>query len=113
MIPPRAAKLLHIHIGETDRFAGKPLHEAIVDMCRRLGVAGATVFLGLEGYGETAELHRPRFLQRDQPVIVAVIDSAEKIDRLVREVEPMLDTGLLTVSDVEALRIENRRAVRA
>jgi PII-like signaling protein len=108
---PVAAELLHIHIDEQDRLEGKPLHEVIVDTCRRLRIVGATVFLGLEGYGETAEIHRSRLLHRDRPVIVAVIDSADNIERLVNELEPMLSTGVLTVTDVEALRVENRRVV--
>jgi PII-like signaling protein len=108
---PAAAKLLHIHIDEQDRFEGKPLHEVIVDTCRSLRIAGATVFLGLEGYGESAEIHRSRLFHRDRPVVVAVIDSAENIERLVNQLEPMLDTGVLTVTGVEALRVENRHLV--
>jgi PII-like signaling protein len=107
---PVAAKLLRIHIDEQDRFEGKPLHDVIVETCRHLGIAGATVFLGLEGYGETAEIHRSRLLHRDRPVVVAVIDSAENIERLVNQLEPMLSTGVLTITDVEALRVENPRS---
>ena len=54
----QAARLLRIHISESDRYEGKPLYEAIVQKCRELNIAGATVFRGLEGYGETAEMHR-------------------------------------------------------
>jgi len=48
------AKLLRIHISEGDRFQGQPLYEAIVAKCRELKIGGATVFRGLEGYGESA-----------------------------------------------------------
>jgi hypothetical protein len=100
------AKLLRVHISEADRFEGKPLHEAVVARCRELGIAGATVFRGLEGFGETAELHRSRLLHRDQPIVVVIVDRAEKIATLVPVIEGMLDTGMMAVSDVAAVRIQ-------
>jgi PII-like signaling protein len=102
------AKLLRIHIAESDRYAGRPLYEAIVAECRRLGVAGATVLRGLEGYGETAELHRPHVFRRDQPVVILVADTAEKVAALMQALEAMIDTGLMAVSDVEMLRVQRR-----
>lgn len=102
------AKLLRIHIVESDRYDGKPLYEAIVDECRRLEIAGATVFRGLEGYGETAELHRSHLLRRDQPIVIVVVDTAEKVAVLAQAVEPMIDTGLLAISEVGMIRVERR-----
>jgi len=96
-----AAKLLRIHISESDRYQGKPLYEAIVAKCRELKIAGATVFRGLEGYGETAEMHR-----HDQPIIVTVVDSGENLATLVPVVETMMDTGLMAVSDVQVIRVQ-------
>lgn len=98
------ATLLRLHFGESNRYGGKPLYEAIVDRCRELGIAGATVFRGLEGFGETAALHRHR---RDHPIVVNIVDTPENIERLIPELEPMLDTGLIATSAVEAIRIEN------
>ncbi len=100
------AKLLRIHVSESDRHNGKPLHEAIVDRCRGLGIAGATVFRGVEGFGETAELHRPRLLHRDQPIQIVIVDTEEKMRTLVPAIEAMLDTGVMALSDVTARRIE-------
>jgi PII-like signaling protein len=102
----RRAKLLRLHFAESDRRGGRPLYEAIVDRCKELGIAGATVFRGLEGFGDTAELHRRRLLHRDEPIVVTVVDTPENIARLIPEIEPMLDTGVIAVSDVEAIRIE-------
>ena len=102
----RAAKLLRLHFGEADRYNGKPLYETIVDRCKELGIAGATVFRGLEGFGETAELHRRR---HDHPIVVNIVDTPEAIARLIPELEPMLDKGTLAASDVEAIRIENTK----
>ena len=100
------AKLLRLHFSEADRHSGKPLYEAVVERARQLGIAGATVFRGVEGYGETAELHRAHLLRRDQPIVVTIVDTAENIARLIPEIEAMMDTGLIAASDVECIRIE-------
>ena len=99
------AKLLRLHVGESDRFNGKALHEAILEKCRELKIAGATVFRGLEGYGETAEIHRPHLLSRDLPIVVQIVDTAENIERLLPVIEGMMGKGLIAISPVAALRI--------
>jgi uncharacterized protein len=100
------AKLLRLHFGEGDRYNGKALYEAIVDRCKELKIAGATVFRGLEGYGETAEIHRHHLIRKDQPIVVTIVDTPENLGRLIPEVEEMMDTGIIATSDVEYLRIE-------
>lgn len=100
------AKLLRLHFSEADRHEGKPLYEAVVDRARQFGIAGATVFRGIEGYGETAEMHRAHLLRRDQPIVVTIIDTAENLARLIPEIEALMDTGLIATSDVECIRIE-------
>jgi hypothetical protein len=102
----KQATLLRLHFSESDRYAGKPLYEAIVDRCRELKIAGATVFRGLEGYGETAEIHRHRLTRNDQPVVVTIVDTPENLGPLIAEVEEMMDTGMIATSDVEYVRIE-------
>jgi hypothetical protein len=76
-----------------------------VQKCRELSIAGATVFRGLEGYGESAEIHRHHLVVHDQPIIVTIIDSKENIRRLLPVIEDMMDTGLIAMSDVEVTRI--------
>jgi len=100
------AKLLRLHFGESDRYNGKPLYEAIVNRCKELKIAGATVFRGLEGYGETAEIHRHHLIRKDQPIVVTIVDTPENLRRLIPEVEEMMDTGMIATSDVEYVRIE-------
>jgi uncharacterized protein len=102
----RKAKLLRLHFCESDQYNGKPLYEAIVNRCRELKIAGATVFRGLEGYGETAEIHRHRLIKKDQPIVVTIVDTAENLGRLIPDVEEMMDTGMIATSDVEYVRIE-------
>ena len=102
----KKAKLLRLHFGESDHYNGKPLYEAIVNRCKELKIAGATVFRGLEGYGETAEIHRHHLIKKDQPIVVTIVDTAENLARLIPEVEKMMDTGLIATSDVDYMRIE-------
>jgi hypothetical protein len=99
------AKLLRVHVIEGDRHQGKPLHEAIIEKCRELKIAGATVFRGVEGYGEAAEIHRLHLLGHDLPIVVQIVDAPDNIERLLPVIEDMLDKGLIAISDVRALRI--------
>ncbi len=102
----KKAKLLRLHFGESDQYKGKPLYQAIVNRCRELKIAGATVFRGLEGYGESAEIHRHHLIRKDQPIVVTIVDTPENLARLIPEVEDMMDTGMIATSDVDYMRIE-------
>jgi PII-like signaling protein len=108
MQPAHPARLLRIHISEADRYRGKPLYEAIVDKCRDLKVAGATVFRGLEGYGETAEIHKAHVIHHDRPILISVIDTADSLTRLIPVLEEMIDTGLMAVSEVKVVRVQKK-----
>jgi PII-like signaling protein len=100
------AKLLRLHFTERDRYRGKPLYEAIVQKCREMKITGVTVFRGLEGYGDDAEIHRSHLLAHDLPVVVQIVDSEENIQRLLPLVEEMMDKGLIAMSDVTVKRIQ-------
>jgi uncharacterized protein len=112
MQPNQPAKLLRIHLSEGDQHSGKPLYHAIVQKCRELGIAGATVFRGLEGFGESAEMHRAHLLTHDLPIVVTIVDSDQNIQRLLPSVEEMVDTGLIAISDVEVIRIQRNTRPR-
>jgi PII-like signaling protein len=112
MHPAQSAEILRIHISESDRLQGKPLYEAIVAKCRELKIAGATVFRGLEGYGETAEMHRAHMVRSDRPIIITVVDTAENIGRLIPVVAEMIDTGLMATSAVQMIRVQKGAAAR-
>lgn len=100
-------KILRVHVSELDRYQGQPLFEAIVARCRELKIAGATVFRALEGYGESAELHRAHLGRHDQPIVIVIVDTEDNLDRLVPKIEEMLDTGVLAISEVEMIRVQN------
>jgi PII-like signaling protein len=110
MSQEQPARLLRIHISEADRHQGKPLYEALVEKCRELKISGATVFRGLEGYGESAGLHKSHLLGHDQPIVIAVVDSAENVELLARAAGEMMGTGVMAVSDVRARRVEKTTA---
>jgi len=105
MLLRQPAKLLRLHFSESDQYDGAPLYEALVKACQALGIAGITVLRGMEGYGESAEIHRARILAHDQPIIVTIVETAENIERLMPEVEKMVDTGMIAISSVEMIRI--------
>ena len=106
------AKILRLHFTEEDRYKGKPLYEAIVQKCLELKIAGATVFRGLEGFGETAEIHRSHVLAHDLPIVIQIVDSVENIQRLLPVLEAMMDRGLIAMSDVRMRRIEKPQAAQ-
>lgn len=102
----RPARLLRIHISESDRYQGQPLYEAIVNKCREMKIAGATVFRGLEGYGGTAEIHKAHVIRHDQPILITIVDTPDSLTRLVSVVEEMMDTGMMAMSEVKVIRVQ-------
>jgi hypothetical protein len=102
----RPGKILRAYFGEADRYRGEPLHEAILAKCREMKIAGATLFRGLEGFGETAELHRHHLTAHDQPMVLIVADSAANIERLIPAVADMMETGVIAVSDTDMIRCQ-------
>ena len=101
-----AGKLIRLHLSEADKHEGQPLYEAIVALCRARQIAGATVLRGLEGFGGTAAIHRPHFIEGDSPISVVIIDSEEKIQDLLPELEKLVETALIAVSSVWMRRLE-------
>ena len=95
---PLEAELLRIFIGEADRHGGKPLYEAIVHLARQKGMAGATVVRGLMGFGAHSRMHTAKILRlsEDLPIIVEIVDEAEKVASLVPELDAMIQEGLVT-----------------
>lgn len=100
------AKELRIYIGESDQHKGRPLYQAIVAMARELGLAGATVARGIEGFGANSRIHTANILRlsQDLPVAVVIVDSAEYIGRLLPHLNEMVGEGLITIHDVEIIK---------
>ena len=100
------AKMLRIYIGEDDRWEGEPLHEAIVKKFRMMDIAGATVYRGMMGYGAQQRVHKSGWLglSSDLPIMISVVDTEEKIRRVLPVCDEMVDEGLVVLSDVEIIK---------
>ena len=98
-------KLLRIFIGESDRWHGKPLYQAIVEHLRAEGVAGATVIRAIEGYGARSHLHTSRILRlsEDLPLVIEVVDTDENIQRILPVLDDMVEDGMVTLERVEVI----------
>jgi len=96
-------KLLQLFIGESDRWHGKPLYQAIVERVRQEGLAGATVLRGIEGFGADSRIHTSRILRlsEDLPVVIEIVDTSEQIDRAVPILDEMVGEGMLTLERVQ------------
>ena len=103
MVLPKDGRLLRIFVGESDRHEGKPLYEWIVRKAREHGLAGATALRGLEGYGAHSRLHTAKVLRlsTDLPVVIEIVDTDEKIQAFLPEIDGAIAEGLATLEKVE------------
>jgi PII-like signaling protein len=104
--------LLRVFIGESDVFEHKPLYEAIVRKVRDLGLAGATVLRGVEGFGARSVVHKAQLLEMstDLPLVIEVVDTEEKIKLLLPYLETMVAEGMVTMEYVIILLYRHDRA---
>ena len=100
------AKMVRVHFSQKDEWGGKPLHEAVVALCLELGLAGATVYRGMEGFGSSAHIHRSSMWpgSNDPPIMVSIIDREEQVAKLLPHLDRMVCEGIVAISDVEAVR---------
>jgi PII-like signaling protein len=103
---PEEGKLLRIFIGESDRWEHKPLYEAIVLKARELGLAGATVLRGPMGFGANSRLHTAKILRlsEDLPLIIEIVDTAERIQSFLPQLDLMMKDGLVTLENVQVIK---------
>lgn len=96
-------KLLRIFVGEDDEHHGQPLYEAIVRLLRAEGLAGATVFRGIMGYGASSRLHHAHVLRlsEDLPMVIECVDRADRVDAVLPRLHEMITEGLVTVERAE------------
>lgn len=104
------AVLLRIFLGESDRWEHRPLYEAIVLKAREMGLAGATVLRGPMSFGKSSHLHTAKVLRlsQDLPVVIEIVDSAEKIESFLPVLDPMMNGGLVTTENVRVVKYSGR-----
>ena len=110
---PENGQLLRIFIGESDKWGGVPLYEAIILKARELNIAGATMLRGMMGYGAASRIHTAKILRlsEDLPVVVEIVDGAEKIAALLPFIDEMVEEGLVTLEDVRVIQYRGPRAI--
>lgn len=104
------ARMMQIYVGESDRWQGKPLHEALVRALRANDLAGATVHRGIMGFGAHGRIHKdkPFRLSQDATLTILVVDTEEKLKRFLPVIDEMVQEGLVVLSDVEIIKYAHR-----
>src|SRR5438128_6946094 len=100
---PRNGKRLRIFLGEAQEWQGKPLYHALVELAQQQGIAGVTVFRGIEGFGPEHHLSTDRLpdIADNLPVIVEIVESEERLEALLPRLDRLVQRGMITVTPVE------------
>jgi PII-like signaling protein len=106
------ARLMRIYMGESDKWEGEPLYDAIVKRLRMMDIAGATVYRGILGYGVKGHTHKsgPLPFSRDLPIMISVVDTEDKLNEAIPRLEAMMQDALIVLSDVDMIRLVRKDA---
>jgi PII-like signaling protein len=106
-----AARLMRVYFGESDKWQGEPLHDAILKRLRLMDIAGATVYRGILGYGIKGHTHKSGRLpfSHDLPVMISVVDTDDKLAMAINEIESMMQDGIIVLSNVDVIRLVHSR----
>lgn len=103
----REGKAVHlrVYIGETDKYDGKPLYEAIMLKAREIGIAGVTVIRGIGGYGANSLIHSSKILRlsEDLPLVLEIVDKEELIEKFLPQLDQMVTEGLIIKKEVNII----------
>jgi len=105
------ATRLSIFVKEDDQWHHRPLYTEIVHRAHRAGLAGASVFRGVEGYGKSEHIHTTRILSlaEDLPCLIVIVDTEEKIRGFLPQVDELITEGLVILDPVEVIKYVGRR----
>ncbi|RUA07606.1 MAG: DUF190 domain-containing protein [Flavobacteriia bacterium] len=108
---PEEGVLLRIFVGESDKLKGIPLYEAIILEARRLNIAGGTVFRGIMGFGANSRMHTSKILRLsdDMPMVVEIVDTADKIDALMPFLDENVKEGLITKEVAHVIKYRHNK----
>jgi PII-like signaling protein len=106
------ARLMRIYMGESDKWQGEPLYDAILKRLRLMDISGATVYRGILGYGAKGHTHKSHRLHmgHDYPVMVSVVDTEDKLNGVLDGLESMMQDGIIVLSDVDVIRLVHSQA---
>jgi uncharacterized protein len=102
---PEEAELLRIFVGESDRYHARLLYEVIVEEARKRGMAGATVLRGIMGFGAHSRMHTAKILRlsEDLPVVIEIVDTPERIEAFLPDLDKMIHEGLITLERAKVI----------
>ncbi len=111
MTLPEEAKLLRVFVGEGDKHDGKLLYQLIVEKAREQGLAGATVYRGILGFGANSRIHSDKILRlsEDLPVVVEIVDSEQKIEAFLPWLDEVIAEGLITLEKAQIIAYRHNR----
>jgi uncharacterized protein len=97
--------LMRIHIGESDRWHGKPLYDAIVELLRKAEFSGVTVLRGVGGFGSSSVYHTDKImrLSQDLPIVIESVEFTERIEKILPQLDEMISGGLVTLEKVRVI----------
>jgi len=100
-------RLLRIYLDETAKHEGRLLYEAVLELCRERGMAGATILRGVQGYGTDLRIHKAGVLRlsADLPMVIEIADVPERIDALLPALENLIGNGLITIEAIRMIRL--------
>ena len=105
-------QMLRVFVDETDTWEGKPLYAAIVQRARTEGLGGATVLRGMMGFGANSLIHtasKNSHIPEDMPIVVEIVDKAEKIKKFIPVLDQMVKEGLITLEKVQVIAYRSSR----
>ncbi len=105
---------MKIYIGENDRYAGKPLYKAIIERLREMGVAGATVYRAMAGFGKKSRMHESDVLRlsTDLPIVIEVVDRGYRIEEAINGIKPMIKDCMITIEPVIVVWVGSREEIK-
>ena len=97
--------LMRIHVGESDKWEGKPLYQALIEFFRQEEFFGVTVLRGVGGYGSSSRYHTEKILRlsQDLPIVIEVVEYTERIEKILPRLDEMIDGGLITLEKVRVI----------
>lgn len=103
-------QLMRIFIGESDRYEHRPLYEALVELLRKEGFAGATVLRGICGFGAHRVYHTHKLLDlsTDMPIVVEVVDCQERIEAVIPKIDEMMQGGMITLEKATVINYSHK-----